>query len=124
MPCNRRLFLLGTASAFAGAFLIACGGAEPLEIPADDIPVGGAKIYPDFIIAQPTKGDYRAYVNKCPHQGNRITVVDGDKVRCVEHRSEFSISDGAVVSGPARDALTPEEVAIVGDTLQVGFTHA
>lgn len=124
MQCNRRLFLLGTASTFAGAFLIACGDAEPLKVPAEDIPVGSAKIYPDFIIAQPTKDEYRAYVNRCPHKGNRITVVDGDKVRCVEHRSEFAITDGAVLSGPARDGLTPEEVSLVGDSLEVGNEDA
>lgn len=117
--CNRRLFLLGTATTFSGAFLMACGSADPLEVPADDVPVGSAKIYDDFIITQPVAGQYLAFVNKCTHKGNRITKVDGDKVRCVEHRSEFSIVDGSVISGPARGALATAQLTQDGDTLHV-----
>ena len=112
--CSRRLFLLGSATTFAGAFLAACGSKEP-----EDVPVGSAVIVDDFIIAQPSAGEYKAYSTLCPHANQHIDEVQGDKVRCPGHGSMFSISDGAVLNGPARDPLTEAQVTANGDTLTV-----
>lgn len=121
-PCSRRQLLLGTATTFAGAMLIACGSDKVLETSVQDIPVGSAKLFKDFIITQPVAGEYHAYVNRCTHKGTRITTVDGDKVRCPEHRSEFSIKDGAPLSGPAKDPLEQATLEQDGDTLRVSRT--
>lgn len=120
MTCNRRMFLLGTATTFAGAFLAACGSAPTAEVAATEVPVGSAVIIDDFIIAQPTEGTFVAYSTTCPHQNNPITEVEGDTVRCTHHDSVFSIKDGSVVSGVARDSLTTKPVVQNGDTLTVG----
>ena len=117
--CSRRLFLLGSATTFAGAFLAACGSKEPEEVPAADVPVGSAVIVGDFIIAQPSAGEYKAYSTLCPHANQPLDEVQGDKVRCPGHGSMFSISDGAVLNGPARDPLTEAQVTANGDTLTV-----
>ena len=117
--CNRRMFLLGTATTFAGAFLAACGSEPAVEVAAADVPVGSATIFDGFIIAQPTEGTYVAYSQTCPHQRNPITEVEGDTVRCTYHDSVFNIADGAVVSGVARDPLSPATVEQEGDTLSV-----
>lgn len=113
------MFLLGTATTFAGAFLAACGSRPSTEVAATEVPVGSAIIVDSFIIAQPTEGEFLAYSSTCPHQRNPITEVDGDLVRCTYHNSEFSIVDGAVLSGPARDPLIPTEITMEGAQLSV-----
>lgn len=117
--CNRRMFLLGTATTFAGAFLAACGSEPGLEVAATDVPVGSAAIFDGFIIAQANAGAYVAYSQECPHQRNPITEVEGDTVRCTAHNSVFSIADGSVVSGVARDPLIPAKLEREGERLRV-----
>ena len=119
MTCNRRMFLLGTATTFAGAFLAACGTAPTAEVAATEVPVGSAVIIDDVIIAQPTAGTFVAYSTTCPHQNNPITEVEGDTVRCTNHDSVFNIADGSVVSGPSRDPLYPAKLEQSGGTLSV-----
>lgn len=114
------MFLLGTATTFAGAFLAACGSKPGTELAATEVPVGSAVILDSFIIAQPTEGNFLAYSATCPHQRNPITQVEGDIVRCTSHNSEFSILDGSVISGPARDPLVPVEMNEQAGQLSVG----
>ena len=112
--CNRRLFLIGTATTFAGALLAAC--APPKQtIDAKDVPVGSAVIVGNFIITQPTSGVYHAYSATCPHQGAKISQVNGDTVTCTNHNSVFSITDGAPVSGPSRAGLKEAKLKPDGD---------
>lgn len=118
--CSRRMFLLGTATTFAGAFLAACGTAPSVEIAAADVPAGSAVIFEGFIIAQPTAGTYVAWSQQCPHQRNPITEVAGDTVICTAHNSVFDIRDGSVISGVARDPLTPVKLEQTGETLSIG----
>ncbi|MDK4257643.1 Rieske (2Fe-2S) protein [Corynebacterium propinquum] len=117
--CSRRLFLLGTATTVAGAFLAACGEEPPLEVAKAEVPVGSAIIADGYIIAQPEEGKYVAYSQQCPHQRNLITKVEGDEVRCTAHNSVFKIADGSVVSGPARDPLEPVSIDDAGNALNV-----
>jgi len=112
--CNRRLFLIGTATTFAGALLAAC--APPKQtIDANDVPVGSAVIVGNFIITQPTSGVYHAYSATCPHQGAKISQVNGDTVTCTNHNSVFSITDGAPVSGPSRAGLKEAKLKTDGN---------
>ena len=112
--CNRRLFLIGTATTFTGALLTAC--LPPKQtIDANDVPVGSAVIVGNFIITQPTSGVYHAYSATCPHQGAKITQVKGDTVTCVNHNSVFSITDGALVSGPSRAGLKEAKLKTDGN---------
>ena len=57
--CSRRMFLLGTATTFAGAYLAACGKEPSAEIAATEIPVGSAVIVDKVIFAQPIEGGSR-----------------------------------------------------------------
>ena len=112
--CNRRLFLIGTATTFAGALLAAC--APPKQtIDAKDVPVGSAVIVGNFIITQPTSGVYHAYSATCPHQGAKISQVNGDTVTCTNHNSVFSITDGTPVSGPSRAGLMEAKLKTDGN---------
>lgn len=112
--CNRRLFLIGTATTFTGALLTAC--LPPKQtIDANGVPVGSAVIVGNFIITQPTSGVYHAYSATCPHQGAKITQVNGDTVTCTNHNSVFSITDGAPVSGPSRAGLKEAKLKTDGN---------
>ncbi len=112
--CNRRLFLIGTATTFAGALLTAC--APPKQtIDAKDVPVGSAVIVGNFIITQPTPGVYHAYSATCPHQGAKISQVNGDTVTCTNHNSVFNITDGSPVSGPSRAGLKEAKLKTDGN---------
>ena len=115
MTCSRRMFLLGTATTFAGAFLAACGEEAPEDIAKTDVPVGSAVILDRFIIAQPTAGNYVAYSSVCPHQQKQITKVEGDKVKCTAHGSTFDIATGDRVAGPALSGLRKVELKDNGD---------
>lgn len=117
MTCSRRMFLLGTATTFAGAYLAACGQAPNDEVAKTEVPVGSAVILDRVIIAQPTAGEFVAYSAVCPHQQSKITVVKGDTVRCTKHGSEFSIADGSVLKGPAVNPLEPVQLSDAGDTV-------
>ncbi|PFG27672.1 putative rieske iron-sulfur protein [Corynebacterium renale] len=117
--CSRRLFLVGSATTFAGILAAACGSTSTEEVAATDVPVGSAIIVGDFIIAQPTAGEYRAYSVICPHQNSRITEVEGSTVRCTNHNSIFDIATGKVLEGPARDGLTPAQTDASGGTVTV-----
>lgn len=108
--CSRRMFILGAATTFAGAFLAACGKPAPAEVAATQVPVGSAVIVGKFIIAQPTEGNFVAYSTTCPHQGSPITQVKGNTVRCPSHGSVFDIATGEVVDGPSQSGMTPAPV--------------
>lgn len=118
LSCNRRMFLFGTATTFAGAFLAACGSNPTAEVAATNVPVGSAVLIGAFIIAQPTPGNFLAYSATCPHQHNPITEVEGNVVRCTAHNSEFSITDGSVLSGPSREPLISSQLTEEGKILR------
>ncbi|AKK04339.1 Rieske (2Fe-2S) protein [Corynebacterium epidermidicanis] len=117
--CSRRLFLLGTATTFAGAVLAACGSEKGKEIAIQDVPVGGSIAVDGFIIAQPTAGVYKAYSQTCPHQGATISQLDGLKATCPKHTSVFDLNDGSVVSGPSRAPMKAAKAEKKGDKLSI-----
>ncbi|MCS4535470.1 Rieske (2Fe-2S) protein [Corynebacterium sp. HS2168-gen11] len=114
------MFLLGTATTFAGLALAACG-KDPVTLGISDVPVGSAIIIDDVILAQPTAGEYKAYSTDCPHQHSRISIVEGDVVRCPTHDSRFSIIDGSVIEGLARAPMTELTMELDGNTAHISF---
>ncbi|MEJ5928500.1 Rieske 2Fe-2S domain-containing protein [Corynebacterium sp. H128] len=115
------MFLVATATTFAGAVLAACGqGKGKVEgIAASDVPVGSAIEIDGFIIAQPTAGSYRAYSATCPHQGALIEKFHEGTAICTKHNSVFKLEDGSPISGPSRGALMPAKLSAEGTQLSV-----
>ncbi len=118
MTCSRRMFLLGSATTLAGAYLAACGKEATAEIAATEIPVGSGVILDGVIFAQPTAGEFKAYSTKCPHQGNAVTKIEGGNAICTSHYSTFDLATGDIISGPASKGLTAYGVETDGTTVK------
>ncbi|GAA1954856.1 Rieske (2Fe-2S) protein [Catenulispora subtropica] len=82
--------------------------------PVSAVPVGGGKILADrqIVLTQPTAGDIKAFSAVCTHQGCTVASVDGQLITCPCHGSQYKITDGSVVTGPASRALAPHRVKV------------
>ncbi|WP_243057766.1 Rieske (2Fe-2S) protein [Nocardioides sp. SR21] len=76
-------------------------------VPVSDVPVGGGRVLTDgeLVVTQPSKGVFRAFSAICTHRGCVVSQVSGGAIGCPCHGSRFSIEDGAVLAGPASQAL-------------------
>ena len=92
------------------------------SVTAADVPVGSGVIMDepnDYVVTQPTKGDFKAFTAICTHQQCRVTEMRGDKIHCNCHQSEFSIKDGSVTQDPATEPLEEFKVAVSGGKVYV-----
>jgi Rieske Fe-S protein len=82
---------------------------------ASEIPVGGGKIYTaaKVVVTQPVRGQYNGFSAVCTHVGCILSEVANGTIDCPCHGSEFKITTGAVVTGPAPRPLPKKQVKIV-----------
>jgi Rieske Fe-S protein len=82
-----------------------------------DIPVGGGAIYTaaKVVVTQPASGQYKAFSAVCTHVGCLVNKVTSGTIDCPCHGSEFKITNGAVVTGPAPSPLPARQIKIVDD---------
>jgi Rieske Fe-S protein len=82
---------------------------------ASEIPVGGGKIYraAKVVVTQPARDQYRAFSAVCTHVGCIMSKVADGTIDCPCHGSEFKITTGAVVTGPAPAPLPKKQIKIV-----------
>lgn len=135
MELSRRTALGGVAAAgVALTALTACGsgstdssggsseaGSAPGTVSASEVPVGGGKILTDakVVVTQPTAGVYKAFSAVCTHQGCLVGSIQNKTIDCPCHGSQFSITDGAAVVGPATSPLAAKTVTKTGANLTV-----
>ncbi|MDJ1370550.1 QcrA and Rieske domain-containing protein [Gulosibacter molinativorax] len=135
---SRRVFIRSAAligGGTAAAFLLsACSSgsqdagetaapvAEPVTLPAAEVPVGGGVVIKasEVVVTQPTEGQFLAFTAICTHQGCVLTDVQDRGAHCGCHGSYYDISTGEPVAGPAQEPLTSIPVAVSGDTLTIG----
>ena len=84
---------------------------------ASDIPVGGGAIYTaaKVVVTQPASGQYKGFSAVCTHVGCLVNKVTSETIDCPCHGSEFKITNGAVVAGPAPSPLPARQIKIVDD---------
>ena len=84
---------------------------------ASDIPVGGGAIYTaaKVVVTQPASGQYKAFSAVCTHVGCLVNKVTSGTIDCPCHGSEFKITNGGVVAGPAPSPLPARQIKIVDD---------
>ncbi len=108
-----------TPAATSSSSAAASGGGTSLG-PASGIPVGGGTVYSTakVVVTQPSMGEYKAFTAVCTHE--QCTVGDvTTTINCPCHGSEFSITDGSVVRGPAAQPLAAKTVTISGGNISV-----
>jgi Rieske Fe-S protein len=82
---------------------------------AKQIPVGSGKVFTDakVVVTQPVKGKFHAFSAVCTHVGCIVNQVANGKIDCPCHGSEFRITDGSVVTGPANGPLPRKKVKVI-----------
>lgn len=118
---SRRTVLRGAALApaatlapAAGLGLAACspsGGTTapstptaPVELGADsEVTKGSARLYRDHnvVVSRSASGELKAYSSICTHAGCPVNKLDGTKLICPCHGSEFDATTGEVLREPA-----------------------
>jgi Rieske Fe-S protein len=105
------------ASSAAGA----ASSVAAEAIAAADVPVGGGRVFENIqtVVTQPAEGEFKAFSSVCTHQGCQVGGVENGVISCPCHGSQFDISTGAVVQGPATKPLPEKSVTVSGDGLSV-----
>ncbi|MEO6820975.1 MAG: Rieske (2Fe-2S) protein [Candidatus Nanopelagicales bacterium] len=87
--------------------------------PTSGVPVGGGRIYSDqkVVVTQPSAGSYKAFTAVCTHEGCLVGSVSDGAILCPCHGSQFSISDGSVMQGPATIALATEDITVANNAV-------
>ena len=136
---DRRAVLVGACGtcAVVAAGCAAYGPAQPAPAPAPapaqpgagaaaaklaataDVPVGGGVILTDsqLVITQPKAGTFKAFSAICTHQGCAVSTVENGTINCPCHGSEFAITDGSVVAGPAPKPLPARSIKVSGGSI-------
>jgi len=119
---SRRNFLASFAVAAGSLGLTTIAGsaeaaAKKYKVCATkDIKVGGASSFKVasgmVLVTQPKAGVFRAFSQKCTHDGYAVDSIEGKNLKCQAHGALFDINSGAVKRGPARLPLTKYEVTI------------
>lgn len=116
----------GAASTTASQAVSAAGGAASKAagaaadaIKQADIPVGGGKIVDKVVITQPTAGTFKAFSAVCTHQGCTVSKVENARIICACHNSVFDAATGAVVSGPAKTALSATSISVSANGITI-----
>jgi Rieske Fe-S protein len=95
------------------------GAASGALTGTSDIPVGGGMIFPAklVVVTQPTAGEFKAFSAVCTHMGCTVNQIADGRIDCPCHGSEYSITDGAVLAGPAPKPLPAKTIKITGDSI-------
>lgn len=84
-----------------------------------DIPVGGGKIFKaeKVVVTQPAEGEFKAFDAICTHKQCPVGSVSDGSIICPCHDSRFSITDGSVQSGPAKQGLAEKPIKVDAGTI-------
>jgi Rieske Fe-S protein len=90
------------------------------SVEESSVPEGSGVIMDDadFVVTQPSKGDFKAFSKICTHQRCAVAEVS-QTIDCKCHGSKFSITDGSVVNGPANEPLAEAQTKVAGGKVYV-----
>ena len=107
------------ASAPASASSAMGGSAAGALTATSAIPVGGGKIFAaqTTVVTQPSAGEFKVFSAVCTHMGCIVNQIADGRIDCPCHGSEYSITDGAVLAGPAPKPLPAKPFKVTGDSI-------
>ena len=114
----------GGAGTAAPASSAAAGGASSSSTTnalaaTSKIPVGSGMIFhePQVVVTQPTAGEFKAFSAVCTHMGCIVNQISNQTIDCPCHGSQYSITTGAVVAGPAPRPLPAKQIKVSGGSI-------
>jgi Rieske Fe-S protein len=116
----------GAASAPSSASGAGSGSTAGTQASAlattSEIPVGSGKIFTSekIVVTQPNSGDFKAFSAVCTHMGCIVSSISNGTIDCPCHGSQYSISTGAVVGGPAPSPLPAQAIKVTGSNIFLG----
>ncbi|MEU5686975.1 Rieske (2Fe-2S) protein [Streptomyces venezuelae] len=132
-PHARRTVLRAAALAPAvGLGLTACSSGDgsnrsaptaPVDLgKADDVKVGASKLYKDsnVVVSRISDDEYKAYSTICTHARCPIQNLEGHKLVCQCHGSEFDATNGKVLHEPANEPLPEVPVKVANGKIIAG----
>jgi Rieske Fe-S protein len=83
------------------------------------IPVGSGTVFPGpkVVVTQPTAGEFKAFSAVCTHMGCIVNSVSNGTIDCPCHGSQYNITTGAVVAGPAPRPLPAQPITVSGGSV-------
>ena len=115
----------GTAAPASSAAASGAGGGASSSTAAkalattSEIPVGGGMIFtgPQVVVTQPSAGEFKAFSAVCTHMGCIVNQISDGTIDCPCHGSQYSITTGDVVSGPAPRPLPAKVIKVSGSSV-------
>jgi nitrite reductase/ring-hydroxylating ferredoxin subunit len=94
---------------------------RPDEVPEGEMrqfQVGG-----DDVAVANVDGELHAFSDVCTHMQCSLAEgdLDGTTVTCICHGSEFDVTTGDVLGGPATEPVPSYQVQVEGDDLRIGL---
>jgi Rieske Fe-S protein len=109
------------ATPAAAGSTTASGGAAGTKALAatSEIPVGSGMIFPgpQVVVTQPTAGEFKAFSAVCTHMGCIVNQISNGTIDCPCHGSQYSITTGDVVAGPAPRPLPAKQIKVSGSSV-------
>ena len=110
-----------TAASSAAASSAAASSAAAANALAatSAIPVGSGTVFsgPKVVVTQPTAGEFKAFSAVCTHMGCIVSQVSNGTIDCPCHGSQYNMTTGAVVAGPAPSPLPAKQIKVSGDSI-------
>jgi Rieske Fe-S protein len=106
----------GSSAAAGGASSAPAGNALAAT---SEIPVGSGKIFSgqQVVVTQPSAGEFKAFSAVCTHMGCTVNQISNGTIDCPCHGSQYNISTGDVVAGPAPKPLPAKQIKVSGDSI-------
>jgi len=72
------------------------------------------------VVTQPVASDFKAFSAVCTHMGCLVSTISNGTIDCPCHGSQYSITNGSVVAGPAPKPLPAKTIKVSGTNIFLG----
>ncbi|MGB8943900.1 MAG: Rieske (2Fe-2S) protein [Streptomyces sp.] len=134
-PARRTVLRAAAIVPAAGLGMTACssGGGDsgsnrsaptaPVDLGgSDEVKVGASKLYADenVVVSRISDDEYKAFSTICTHAKCRINKLEGHKLICPCHGSQFDATNGKVLHDPAVNPLAELPVKVEDGKIVAG----